>query len=124
MFDDNDIDWAKIYMLPCLATYKTYMRSFQYKLLNRVLLLNKRLYTFGTKSFPLCSFCNLCVDAPLYIFHECDDIKCVWSDLVQYFQNSLVLPTLTPKTAILDSLIPQTLTPNLKFNIKLLITNV
>ena len=121
VFDDNDIDWAKIYMLPCLATYNTYMRSFKYKLLNRVLFLNKKLHTFGTKSPALCSLCNLCDETPLYIFHECDHIKCVWSDLVQYFQNSLVLPTLTPQTVILDSLIRQTLTPNLKLKIKLLI---
>ena len=121
MFDDNDIDWAKIYTLPCLATYNSYMRSFQYKLLNRVLFLNKKIHTFGTKSFPLCFFCSLCDKTPLYIFHECDHIKCVWSDLVQYFQNSLVLPTLTPQTVILDSLIRQRLTPNLKLKIKLLI---
>ena len=83
-------------MLPRLATYKTYMQSFQYKLLNNVLFLNKRLHIFGIKWSPLCSFCNL-RDKTLY---ECDRIKSLWSDLVQYFQNSLVLPTLTPQTSI------------------------
>ena len=83
-------------MLPRLATYRTYMRSFQYKLLNNVLFLNKRLHIFGIKWSPLCSFCNL-RDKTLY---ECDHIKSLWSDLVQYFQNSLVLPTLTPQTSI------------------------
>ena len=28
LFEDNDIDWIKIYMLPRLATYNTYMLSF------------------------------------------------------------------------------------------------
>ena len=28
-FDGNYVDWATIYMLPCLATYNTYMQSFQ-----------------------------------------------------------------------------------------------
>ena len=32
LLDDNDIRWATIYMLPSLASYNTYMRSFQYKL--------------------------------------------------------------------------------------------
>ena len=59
-FNENDIDWATIYMLPRLATYNTYMWSFQYKLLNNVLFLNKKLYIFGIKSSPLCSFFNLC----------------------------------------------------------------
>ena len=76
------------------------MRSFQFKLLNKVLFLNKKLHIFGIKSSPLCSFCNLCDETPLYIFCECDCIKFLWSDLVQYFQNSLVLPTLTPQAAI------------------------
>ena len=65
------------------------MRSFQYKLLNNVLFLNKKLHIFGIKSSPLCSFCNLCDETPLHIFYECDSIKCLWSDLVHYFQNSL-----------------------------------
>ena len=29
LFNNNDIDWATCYMLPRLATYNTYMRSFQ-----------------------------------------------------------------------------------------------
>ena len=76
------------------------MQSFQYKLLNNVLFLNEKLHIFGIKSSPLCSFCNLCDKTPLHIFYECDSIKCLWSDLVHYFQNSLVLPILTPQTAI------------------------
>ena len=35
----------------------------------------------------------------LYTFYECDSSKCLWSDLVHYLQNSLVLPILTPQTA-------------------------
>ena len=99
-FNENDIDWATIYMLPRLATYNTYMWSFQYKLLNIVLFLNKKLHIFGIKSSPLCSFFNLCDETPLHIFYECDSIKCFRSDLVRYLQNSLVLPILTPQTAI------------------------
>ena len=98
--DKNDIDWAAIYMLPRLAKYNIYMRSFQYKLLNNVLFLNKKLHIFGIKLSPLCSFCNLCEETPFHIFYECERIKCLRSGLVQYFQNSLVLPNLTPQTAI------------------------
>ena len=96
LFDDNDIDLLIIYMLPRLATYNTYMQSFQYKLLNNILFLN----IFGIKSSLVCSFCNLYDKTPLNTFYECDRIRCLWSDLVQYFQNSLVLPILTPQTAI------------------------
>ena len=110
-------------MLPGLATYNTYMQSFQYKLLNNVLFLNKKLHIFEIKSSPLCSFCNLCDKTPLHIFYECDSVKCLWSDLVQYFKNSLVLPTPTPQTATFGFLDSTNSEYNLK-KIKLLINHI
>ena len=57
------------------------------------------------------------------MFYECDCIKCLWSDLVQYFQNSLVLPTLTPQTAIFGFLDSKNSDYNFKKN-KLLINHI
>ena len=71
----------------------------------------------------LCSFCNLCDKTRLHIFYECDSIKCLWSDLVHYFQNSLVLPILTPQTAIFGFLDSTNSDYNLKKN-KLLINHI
>ena len=56
LHNDYNIDWTAIYMLPRLVTYNTYLQSFQYKILNSVLFLNKKLHTFGIKPSPLCSF--------------------------------------------------------------------
>ena len=124
LFNDNDIDWATIYILPHLATYNTYMRYLlQYKLLNNVLFLNKKLNIFGINSSPLCSFCNLCDVTPLHIFYECGIIKCLWSDLIHYFQNSLVLPILTPQAAIFGFLDSTNSDYNFK-KIKLLIDHI
>ena len=110
-------------MLPRLATYNTYLLSFHYKLLNNVLFLNKKLHIFGIKSSSLCSFCKLCDKTLLYIFYEHDSIKCLWSDLVHYFQNSLVLPILTPQTAIFGFLDSTNSDYNFKKN-KLLINHI
>ena len=38
LYNDYTTDCTAIYMLPRLVTYNTYMRSFQYKILNNVLL--------------------------------------------------------------------------------------
>ena len=43
-------------------------------------------------------------ETPFHIFYECDCVKFLWSDLIQCFQNTLMLPTLTPQTAILGIL--------------------
>ena len=104
LFNYDDIDRTAIYMLPRLVTHNTYMRSFQYKILNNILYLNKKLHIFGIKSSPLCSFCNLYDKTPFHIFYECDRVKLLLSELVQCFQNTLILPTLTPQTAILGIL--------------------
>ena len=76
------------------------MRSFQCKILNNALFLNKKSHTFGIKPSPLHCFCNLYDETPLHIFHECDAFKCLWADLVQCFQNNLTLPTSTPQAVI------------------------
>ena len=39
------VDWTAIYMLPGLVTYNTSMQSLQYKILNNVLFLKKKLHT-------------------------------------------------------------------------------
>ena len=100
LYNDYNIDWTAISNLLRLITNNTYMRSFQYKILNNVLFLNKKLYTFGIKPSPLCSFCNLYDETPYHMFYECDLVKCLWSGLVQCFQNNLIIPTLTPQTTI------------------------
>ena len=45
LFGNTILDWDKIYLSPRLATIDTTLRSFQYKILNNVIFLNKN-YTF------------------------------------------------------------------------------
>ena len=91
-------------MLPRLIAYNTYMPSFQYKVLNDVLFLNKKHHTFKIKPSPLCSFCNLHDETPFHIFDECDRVECLSSDLIQCFQKSIILSTLTSKNTIVGIL--------------------
>ena len=88
-----------MYMLPRLITCNAYVQFFQCKILNKILFANKKLHTFGKKPSPLCSSCNLRGKAPFHTFHECDHVECLWSDLVQCFQNNLISPPLTLQTA-------------------------
>ena len=43
LFENTALDWNKIYLSPCLATTDTTLCSFQYKILNNVLFLKKKL---------------------------------------------------------------------------------
>ena len=78
MFNDYNTDWTVIYMLPLLITYNIYMGSFQEKILNNILCINKKFHAFRIKLSPLCYFCNLCDKTPLYILYECDAAKSYW----------------------------------------------
>ena len=45
--------WRKIYILPRITTVKKYLRFFQYKILNNISFLNKKLFIFQKKNTPL-----------------------------------------------------------------------
>ena len=100
LFENTTLDWNKIYLSPRLATIDTTLRSFQYKILNNVLFLNKKLYTFGITNTALCSFCNTVEETPIHIFFDCIHVKCLWKRLRMKFQNDFILPPLTPQTVI------------------------
>ena len=70
-----------------------------------ILFPKKKLHIFGIKTSPLgscCSLYNELCETSFHIFHECDRVKCLRSNLVQCFQNNLILPTFTPQIAIFE----------------------
>ena len=71
IFENSNLDWKTIYMLPCIVTKDSRLRVFQYKLLNNVLYLNKMLFRFGKIDSPLCSFCKMIEETPLHLFYNC-----------------------------------------------------
>ena len=40
------VEWKKAYLLPRIITIDSFLRSFQYKILNNILYINERLYKF------------------------------------------------------------------------------
>ena len=101
MSENTTLDWNKIYLLPRLATTDTTLRSFQYKILNNVIFLNKKLYTFGITDTVFCSFCKILEETPIHIFYDCIHVKSLWEKLQTKFQNGIFLPSRTPQAAIL-----------------------
>ena len=56
IFPLYNFQWEDIYTLPRKVTMNGYLRSFQYKILNNILYLSKRLHTFGLLNTQLCFF--------------------------------------------------------------------
>ena len=70
LFENTTLDWNKISLSPRLANINFTLRSFQHKILNKVLFLSKRLNTFGITNTALCSFCNAVEETPIHVFFD------------------------------------------------------
>ena len=87
-----------------MVTLDSYSRSFQYKILNNVLYLNKKLFKFQKSTSPLCPFCKLSDETVLHLFYECNITLNLWNELVLFFKNEFTLFDLTPQAAFLGFL--------------------
>ena len=101
LFKSDSFDWKQIYLLPHLVSLDSYSRSFQYKILNNVLYLNKRLFTFRKSTSALCPFCKLSDETVVHLFYECNIVLNLWNKRDLFFENELTLFDLTPQAAFL-----------------------
>ena len=56
LFENHTLDWSKTYSVTRLTTIDSTFHSFQYKILDNVFFLNKKLYTFGIKTMSFANF--------------------------------------------------------------------
>ena len=91
LFREQELNWKKIYILPQKVSLDCNVRSFQYKVLNNVLYLNKKLFIFGKTCSSLCSFCKQADETILHLFYEC-----IWNRLGLFFNYYFHLPQLLP----------------------------
>ena len=89
MLPNNPTKWDEIYLLPSKVTCNTYLRRFQYKVLDNTLLWNNKLYTSKLTNSPVCSFCNETIEneTTLHIFYSsklltdfCHNLNYFWNE--------------------------------------------
>ena len=96
---NKEIEWKCIYPIPCRVTIDTNLHIFQYKMLNNVLCLNKKVFKFKIVSSPLCSFCNLEDETSMYLFYSCNQTKSLWSKFQELLNSKILLPQNMPQSA-------------------------
>ena len=104
LFKTDSFEWKQIYFLPRLVTLDSYSCSFQYKILNNVLHLNKKLFTFRKSTSSLCSFHNLSDKTVLHLFYVCDIFQKLLNALALFFEKNIILFDLTPQNPFLGFL--------------------
>ena len=98
-FTDLSLDWKEIYMIPRIISSNTYLRCFQYKMLNTALFLNKNIFLFKKSNSPLCSFCKEEDETVFHFYFYCPNVKNLCSQLNFYLAGDLTLLPQTLQTA-------------------------
>ena len=92
--------WSDIYSLLRIATIDSELRYFQYKILQNVLYLKRKIFFFGKTDTKLCYFCNLEDETTLYLFTNCTKANIVWANIKEFFNGNLKHPSLTSQSAM------------------------
>ena len=57
------IDWKRVYLLSFRTTLETKLREFQFKILNRIVFTNEKLFRFDMAESDKCTFCQTEVES-------------------------------------------------------------
>ena len=91
---------GKIYLLPCKTTITTKCYSFQYRVLNNVLYLDKIILKFGKVKSPFFLFCKSAEETIINLFSECLCAQNIWNQAQIFFSGYITIPDVTPQSAI------------------------
>ena len=90
-FKSSTVDWSDIYLLPRKTIINTKHRSFQQKILNNVLYLNKLLFKSGKVKSQLCSFCKSAEETITHLFSECLCAQYIWNQTQIFFSGYITI---------------------------------
>ena len=88
-------------MIPQEVTIDTTLIIFQFKILNNILYLNKKISKFDLNVSPLCSLCNQHPEDILHIFCNCAKTQDLWNSFANALGENLDLPQLNPTVVFL-----------------------
>ena len=57
-YSNIDIDWKSVYSLSFRTALESKRREFKFKILNRIVFTNEKLFRFGMAETPSCAFCQ------------------------------------------------------------------
>ena len=70
----------QIFILPHKVTLESYVRAFQYKVLNSILYTNSKLYKIGYSQHDKCTFCKSYPEKLNHFSYSCPSSKALWAD--------------------------------------------
>ncbi len=86
MYPNFVFNWDKIFALSYSFCTETKLQSFQFRILHRYMLCNKRLYDMKLRESPLCEICDEVEDIPHRLFY-CQECKVFWNQFGAWWEN-------------------------------------
>ena len=74
-FNFNSDNLKQIFKLPHSITVESYVKAFQYKVINSILYTNTKLYKIGYRTNDLCTFCDNQPESLTHLFYHCSRCK-------------------------------------------------
>ena len=95
-FHFNSDNLKQIFKLPHSIVVESYVKAFQYKVINSILYTNTKLYKTGFRANDLCSFCGNQPESLTHLFYHCSrskqfrmEFELYWClILVPYFEST------------------------------------
>ena len=70
--------WNNKFKLPHSIVFESYVKAFQYKVINSILYTNTNLYKIGFRANDLCTFCDNQPESLIHLFYHCSRSKQFW----------------------------------------------
>ena len=83
---NENLDWSTIYIIPFKVTLNQRLRYFQFRILHRIIGVNKLLFDMGIASNNKCSLCSESIETISHLFWECNITK----KFILQIQNSML----------------------------------
>ena len=88
-FDLEDNCISEAFLLPIRVCSESYLRSFQYKVLNSILFTKEILFKIGYILSPNCSFCQDTIETRNHVLFTCPFSYSFWMDVIANILNNI-----------------------------------
>ena len=85
-FDMSEEEWADVFLRPYICLRETKLQSFQYKIINRIINCNKKLFDMKIKNSSVCSYCDQTDDIG-HFFFMCKDVYEFWKRICTWWNT-------------------------------------
>ena len=86
-YSNIDINWKSVYSLSFRTTLESKLREFQFKILNRIVFTNEKLFRFGMADSPSCAFCQTEVESVEHLLSSCRVSSSFWKHVLSSLRD-------------------------------------